>query len=309
MVDINTITSKEFDQLDYVEKLNVYENMSSDFFLCYRNIKGEFVAFCIDSTEELSQSLSLVSEKKLEYFYIKPKSLMEYSQLLTWMLEKRHYRNLLYFSTNELMITQLSERLSKSQFPKDTLDEVKESVLKDYQSIRNKTIDKKQLHTQTETSALFQKLGVDAHREGILDGEKYANFIQQIANYQLQFSESFSFIGLIKAFNNYLSGYNFSQFYKFLIVEKSLDIPEISIIASDENLNKTQKGAMLKGKRLKVMKLIVDEMKSGTQLTDAVNASYSKAGYKYSRQIWNIIKSIRKGTLEFEEFTEIDVIS
>jgi hypothetical protein len=306
MLDIDSVSTTEFNELNYIEKLNVYEKMEQDFFLCYRDIGGKYVGCLVDSPEGLSKILDYIHHAKSEYFYVKPSNLSEYIQLLNWMLGRKSYNYLIDYTEYNSHVDRLKERLFKSQFSIETLAEVKESVSKDYQLIRNRIIDPDQIHTRTDNKALFIRLGVDSHREGLFDDEKFEYFIKKLSFYQLQFSECFSFRGLIKAFNNYLSGYSFSQYYKFLIVDQGLDNPQATTSSEDQKPNRIKK---LKGKRLKVMKLIVDEMKSGTQLTDAVDASYSKAGYKDHRQIWNIIKSIREGTLEFKEFTEIHLVN
>ncbi|MFT6479788.1 MAG: hypothetical protein ACJAVP_002943 [Spirosomataceae bacterium] len=59
-------------------------------------------------------------------------------------------------------------------------------------------------------------------------------------------------------------------------------------------------------KQSQLMDYIIEELKSGTQITDAVEFSCGKAGYKDFRQSWNIIKDIRAGKLTCKEFTEID---
>ena len=72
--------------------------------------------------------------------------------------------------------------------------------------------------------------------------------------------------------------------------------------------NKTENtvfGKIPNGKQKKVLKLIVDEMRKGTQKTDAINDSYRRAGYKTDRQVWTIVKKVEKGELVYNEFTEL----
>ncbi|GGD78943.1 hypothetical protein GCM10011514_48730 [Emticicia aquatilis] len=64
-------------------------------------------------------------------------------------------------------------------------------------------------------------------------------------------------------------------------------------------------GKIPNGKQKKVLKLIVDEMRKGTQKTDAINDSYRRAGYKTDRQVWTIVKKVEKGELVYNEFTEL----
>ncbi len=60
-----------------------------------------------------------------------------------------------------------------------------------------------------------------------------------------------------------------------------------------------------KGNQEKVLKIIVEELKNGTQKTDAINYAYKKAGYKSDRQVWTIVGKVEKGELLFNELTEV----
>ena len=57
-------------------------------------------------------------------------------------------------------------------------------------------------------------------------------------------------------------------------------------------------------KQKKFLKLYLEELKKGTQKTDAILDTYSKAGYKDSRQMWKIIDDVEKGRLIYKELTE-----
>lgn len=57
-------------------------------------------------------------------------------------------------------------------------------------------------------------------------------------------------------------------------------------------------------KQKKFLKLYLEELKKGTQKTDAILDTYSKAGYKDSRQMWKIIDDVEKGRLIYKELTD-----
>lgn len=58
-------------------------------------------------------------------------------------------------------------------------------------------------------------------------------------------------------------------------------------------------------KQRRVLRLIVEEMKKGTQKTDVINDSFKKAGYKNVRQVWTIVRKVESGELLFKELNEI----
>ena len=82
-------------------------------------------------------------------------------------------------------------------------------------------------------------------------------------------------------------------------------IDSVNYILEVEKKEKSVVGKIPKGKQKKVLKLIVEELKKGTQKTDAINDSYQKAGYQDVRQVWTIVGKVEKGELLFNELTKV----
>jgi hypothetical protein len=294
-----TISTKEFKELIYIDKLNVYEQMTRDFFLCHRANEGEFQGWVINSIEDLNTCLVYIRREKLDSFDVNPKSIIQYSQLINWMLEREHYSELLDYTRFDSHIAELNKRLAKSQFPAEIIEEVKEKVSKEYQSIRSRVIDVNRLRTQPETYALFLRLGVEAHREGFLGEEKYNHLLEKLSEYELKFSESFTFVGIMKAFNIFLTGYSFSELYQYVTTDCNLSI------VTPPPPTKKGKPSELDENQRKAMQLVVTRLKEGKSITTAMN-NVVRQGFYSKSGIEKLIRQIRNEWYEYDLFKDVD---
>lgn len=218
MIDISIISKKEFDALTYRERLDVYQAMNKDSFICYRNKDNGFTIYYANGYEELSQIFSYFSQEKIvEYFYVKPTNENESLELINWMFFSEAPKYNLSFNGFEYLKKKAIEAVRTSSFPDETLVELKESVFLEYQRFRDYTVQQNKLYQLDETAMLFIKYGINAHRNSIEKIEPLSiDFVNKISKCNLTNYNGFSFLGYEFAFSKYLEGYYFSKYYKYL---------------------------------------------------------------------------------------------